>query len=278
MLRLPGLAVPPRLGPGRFASRAAITGGVVLSAPLLTGKRVFVTGGSRGLGRAFCERFAREGADIAFNFLQDEKSAAETVKLIEGHGRKALCYKASITDAGALDKAARELEVVWGAAVDILVNNAGISQVLPLSLMDEEDWDAVMDTNVKGAFLAVRAFARGMIRRKSGVVLNIGSLAGERPIESPVHYAASKAALRGMTEALCKEFSRHNIRVNCLAPGLLDDGVARHLPPDKRKDYEDHVPLGRVGTVEEVAGLAAFMVSDRNSYMNGATVVADGGL
>ena len=244
---------------------------------LLAGKRVVVTGGSRGLGRALCRRFAEEGADVAFNYARDDEAAAETRALVEKAGRRCAAWKVAVTDAAGLDKAARELETAWGG-VDALVNNAGISQVLPLALMDENDWDGVMDVNAKGAFLAIRAFARGMIRRKSGVLLNVGSLAGERPIESPAHYAASKAALRGLTESLCKELSRHKIRVNCLAPGLLDDGVARHLPDDKRDDYVSHVPLGRVGTVAEVAGVAAFMNSDRASYLNGATLVADGRL
>lgn len=249
-----------------------------MSAPLLLpGKRVFVTGGSRGLGRAICARLAREGADVAFNYARDDDSAAGTKAAIEAAGRRALSFKVSVADAAGLDRASRELDAAWGG-VDALVNNAGISQVLPLALMDESDWDGLMAVNLKGSFLAIRAFVRGMIRRKAGVVLNIGSLAGERPIEAPAHYSASKAALRGLTESLCKELSRHKIRVNCLAPGLLDDGVARHLPEPKLRDYVDHVPLGRVGTVAEIAGCAAFMLSDRASYLNGATIVADGGL
>lgn len=248
-----------------------------MSAALLPGRRVFVTGGSRGLGRAICARLALEGADVAFNYARDEDSARETVAMIESAGRRALSFKVSVVDAAGLDRVSRELDASWGG-IDALVNNAGISQALPLALMDETDWDGLMAVNLKGSFLAIRAFVRGMIRRKSGALLNIGSLAGERVIESPAHYAASKAALRGLTESLCKELSRHNIRVNCLAPGLLDDGVARHLPEPKLRDYVDHVPLGRVGTVAEIAGCAAFMISDRASYLNGATIVADGGL
>ncbi|MBI5200738.1 MAG: SDR family oxidoreductase [Elusimicrobia bacterium] len=244
---------------------------------LLEGKKAVVTGGSRGLGRAFCVRFAQEGADVAFNFSSDEQGAAETAKAVEAHGRRAMAVKASVVDEKAMDALAARVEKEWGGA-DILVNNAGISQPLPIALMEGSDWDTVMDVNVKGAFLATRALARGMVRRKKGAILNIGSLAGERAIESPVHYAASKAAMRGFTEALCKEFSRHGIRVNCLAPGLLDEGVGKNLPDHRLAEYVKHVPLGRIGTVDEVAAFAAFLVSDRNAYMNGETVLMDGGL
>jgi NAD(P)-dependent dehydrogenase (short-subunit alcohol dehydrogenase family) len=121
-----------------------------------------------------------------------------------------------------------------------------------------------------------RAVLRGMFRRKTGVILNLGSLAGVRMIEAPVHYYTSKAAIKGFTEALAKEVARHNVRVLCLAPGLLEDGVGRNLPDHKRDDYLHHCALGRVGTFAEVAEFAAFLVSDTNSYQSGATVVMDG--
>lgn len=244
---------------------------------LLKGKRALVTGGSRGFGRALCERFAAEGADVAFNYSSDEKGAAETLQRLQAGGRRALAFKVSVLDEAGLMKMAEDIESEWGG-IDALVNNAGVSQPLPFSLMEGADWDGVMDVNTKGAFLATRAAARGMIRRKAGVILNIGSLAGEKAIEAPVHYAASKAAIRGFTESLSKEFSRYRIRVNCLAPGLLDDGVAAGLPEHRLKEYLKHCSLGRVGTVEETAKFAAFLVSDRNSYMNGETIVMDGGL
>jgi NAD(P)-dependent dehydrogenase (short-subunit alcohol dehydrogenase family) len=171
----------------------------------------------------------------------------------------------------------KDIEDTWGG-IDILVNNAGISQNLPLALMEEEDWDRVMDLNVKGTFLTSKAVIRGMIRRKSGVILNVGSLAGERMIEAPIHYCASKAAIRGMTEAMAKEVARYNIRVLCLAPGLLEDGVGRNLPDYKLAEYLKHVSLGRVGCFDEVARFASFLVSDANSYMTGETVVIDGGV
>jgi 3-oxoacyl-[acyl-carrier protein] reductase len=244
---------------------------------LLDGKRVLVTGGSRGLGRAICARFAAEGADVAFNYASDDEGAAETVAAIEETGRRARACKVSVLDAPGLTRMVRELEAAW-EGIDVLVNNAAVSQPLPIALMEEDDWDLVMDVNAKGPFLVTRPVLQGMIRRKRGHVLNIGSLAGVRLIEAPIHYCASKAAVKGFTEALAKEVARYNVRVNCLAPGLLDEGVSRNLPEHRLREYLKHVALRRRGTLEEVARFAAFLVSDRNSYMNGATVVMDGGL
>jgi 3-oxoacyl-[acyl-carrier protein] reductase len=144
--------------------------------------------------------------------------------------------------------------------------------------MEEEDWDRVMDVNVKGTFLTSRAALRGMIRRKRGVVLNVGSLVAVRMMEAPVHYCASKAAIKGLSEALAKEVARYGIRVLCLAPGLLEDGVGRNLPDYRLADYLRHCSLGRVGGLAEVARFAAFLVSDANSYMSGETLVIDGGV
>jgi 3-oxoacyl-[acyl-carrier protein] reductase len=244
---------------------------------LLEGKAAVVTGGSRGLGRALCVEFAAQGADVAFNYSSDAEGAEETLAAIAAAGRRGLAFKVSVLDPDGLDRMAGEIESAWGK-IDVLVNNAGISQPLLLPLLEEADWDKVMDINVKGQFLAVRAMIKGMHRRKRGSILNIGSLAGIRLIESPVHYAASKAAIKGFTQALAKEMARSNIRVNCLAPGLLEEGVGQSLPEHRLKDYLKHVSLHRLGTLAETARCAAFMVSDRNGYMNGETVVLDGGL
>lgn len=244
---------------------------------MLNAKRALVTGGSRGLGRALCEVFAAHGADVAFNYSSDREGAEQTLEKILGRERRGLAFQASVLDEAGLSRAVRQIEEQWGG-IDILVNNAGVSQPLPLPLMEEADWDLVMDVNVKGQFLTSRAVLRGMIRRRAGALLNISSLAGVRLIEAPVHYAASKAAIKGFTQALAKEVARYNIRVNCLAPGLLEEGVGQSLPEHRMKEYLRHVSLHRVGTLEEVARFAAFLVSDRNSYMNGETILMDGGL
>jgi len=214
---------------------------------------------------------------VAFTYTRDQDGAARAAEAVRAAGGEARAFAVSVLDVAATEAMVRELEQAWGG-LDVLVNNAGVSQNLPLALMEEEDWDRVMDVNVKGAFLTSRAVLKGMIRGKAGVILNIGSLAGTRMIEAPVHYCASKAALKGLTQALAKEVARYQIRVLCLAPGLLEDGVGRNLPEHRLADYLEHCALGRVGTFEEVARLAAFLVSDANSYMSGETVIMDGGL
>ena len=244
---------------------------------MLKGKNIWVTGGSRGLGQAMCECFSEYGANVAFNFHTDEAGAASTLNKIIQNSVKGLAFQSSVLDEEKMAATAKQIDANFGS-IDVLVNNAGISQPLPIALMDGDDWDKVMETNAKGQFLAVRAVLPGMMRRKSGVILNIGSLAGLRLIEAPVHYAASKSAVKGFTEALCKEVARYHIRVNCLAPGLLNEGVGQGLPEYRLKDYIKHVSLGRVGEISEVAKMAAFMVSDRNSYMNGEIMLMDGGL
>ncbi|MCI0412076.1 SDR family oxidoreductase [bacterium] len=244
---------------------------------LLEGKRALITGGSRGLGRALCAQLSLDGADVAFNYSSDKEGAAETAGAVEKNGRKSLNFQISILDAPGLNGMVKEIEQQWGG-IDILINNAGISQPLPIALMEESDWDSVIDVNAKGQFLAARAVLKGMIRRRNGAILNIGSLAGVRLLEAPVHYSASKAAVKGFTEALSKEVARYKIRVNCLAPGLLEEGVAQNLPEHRLREYLKHVALHRKGTLEEVAKFVAFLVSDRNSYMNGATIIMDGGL
>jgi len=243
----------------------------------LDGRRVLVTGASRGLGSTIAQTFAACGASVAFSYTRDEEGYRRTLAGIEQAGARGRGYKVSVLDAAGTEAMVKDLEQEWGG-VDILVNNAGITQNLPLALMEEEDWDRVMDVNVKGTFLTSRAVIKGMIRRKDGVILNIGSLAGTRMIEAPIHYCASKAAIKGLTSALAKEVARYRIRVLCLAPGLLEDGVGRNLPDHRLKSYLEHCALGRVGTFDEVARFAAFLVSDANGYMTGETVLMDGGL
>lgn len=244
--------------------------------PLLTSKRAFVTGASRGLGRAICTCFAKNGAQVAFTYSRDDEGAQKTLEAISEH-TEGQAFKVSVLDSKGTRQAVQKIYKTWGG-IDILVNNAGITQNLPIALIDEEDWDRVMDINVKGTFLTTHEVLRGMIRNKAGIILNIGSVAGMRLIDAPVHYCASKAAIAGFTMALSKQVARHSIRVNCLAPGLLDDGVGKNLPEHRLEDYLHHCSLSRVGTIDEVASYAAFLVSDENSYMNGEVVLMDGGL
>ena len=242
----------------------------------LEGRLALVTGGSRGLGRAICRALAREGAAVAFNYARDDKQAQAALAELRDAGARAWAFKVSVLDKAGLAQMVKGLEVETGQPIDVLVNNAGVGQVVPLALMEEEDWDRLMDINVKGAFLTSQAVLRGMVRLGRGRILNISSLAGVKMLQAPVHYCASKAALKGFTEGLAKELGRYGITVNCLAPGVLEEGVSANLPPAKKEEYLRNCALGRAGRFEEVAEVAAFAVSDANSYMNGATLVIDG--
>jgi len=244
---------------------------------LLDGRTAIVTGGARGLGRAICVALATDGADVAFNYLRDDEAAAATVAAITALGRRAWSFKVSVLDKAGLRAMAAEVVTATGA-IDVLVNNAGHGQVVPLALMEEEDWDRMLDTHVKGAFLATQAVLRTMIKQRRGRVLNVSSLAGVKMLEAPVHYSTAKAALKGFTESLAKEIGRYGITVNCVAPGVLDEGVSDHLPPARREEYLRHCAMRRLGRLDEAAAVVAFLASDRASYLNGSTIVVDGGV
>lgn len=244
---------------------------------LLEHDRCLVTGGSRGLGRAICLAFARHGARVAFTHASRDDDAEEVRKEVAELGAECLVFKGSVADGAHARAVMKEMAAQWGG-IDVLVNCAAITQVLPISLLDEEDWDLVMDVNVKGPYLFSRAALRHMIKAKRGHILNIGNFASERVIEAPIHYAASKSALRGMTEAMAREMGRYGIQVNLLAPGLLTEGMSQGLPQHRQREFVEQCAAGRLGDPAEVAELAAFMVSGANSLMSGAKVVADGGL
>ena len=243
----------------------------------LAGKRCLVTGGSRGLGRAIAVAFAREGADVAFTYRARKDAATETERLIAAEGRRVLSFQGDVSDGAHAKAVLKELVTAWGG-VDVLVNNAGVTEVLPIAMIDEGEWDQVIDSHVKGSYLFSRAALKSMIRQKSGVILSIGNFASGRVIESPVHYATAKAALRGFTEALAKEVGRHGIRVNLVAPGLLDTGLGKTLLPHRLDEYRAQAALGRTGTVEELATTCVFLASDAASFMTGVKLTVDGGV
>jgi len=244
---------------------------------LLEGKKALITGGTGALGKKLCEVFAREGADVAFNYLKQEAAAAEVVKSIEAHGRAARAFRVSVLDAAGVAAMTGSVADAFGR-IDILVTNAGTTQVLPFPLIEESDWDDLMDVNVKGPFIVTKEVVRRMIVRRSGAILNIGSIAGTRLLEVPVHYATAKAAVCGFTLSLAKELSRYGIRVNSVVPGMLDSGVAANVPAEKIREYLNYCAAGRPGRPEEVADMAAFLCSDRASYVNAQNIVVDGGL
>ena len=218
---------------------------------------------------------AREGAFVAFNYAKSDADADATLAAITAAGGRGSAHKVSVLDKPGLAALAKSLDTVHGK-IDILVNNAGFGQVVPLALMEESDWDDMLDTHVKGAFLTTQAVLRIMVRQRYGRIVNVGSLAGVKMMQAPVHYATAKAALKGFTESLAKEIGRYGITVNCVAPGILDEGVSDHLPPGRKEEYLRHCALRRVGRLEEAATMIAFIASERASYTNGATLVVDG--
>ena len=246
--------------------------------PLLLGKKCLITGGTRGLGLAIAKEFVKQGAtDIAVTYAGNEKDALEAERVLKEMGASPLIYRGSVCDSQHVLQTIKDLQARW-KTIDVLVNNAGILQIMPLALIEEKDWDKVMDVNVKGAFLYSQAVLRVMLKAKAGSILNIGTFSSERVIETPVHYAVSKSALRGLTEAFAKEVGRYGIRVNLLAPGALNEGVGRMLPKHRFDDYLKHSALGRIGDVQEIARFAAFLVSEECSFVTGSKSVLDGGI
>ena len=244
---------------------------------LLNDKVALVTGGSGSVGQATVRVLAREGCRVAFTYHSGGEAASRLEAELTAAGAMVRAFPLDVLDAKAAGTLAQTIEKDIGP-VDILVNNAGIAQIMPFAMIEEEDWDSVLDVNVKGLFLVTKAFARGMIRRKSGSIVNVGSLAGMRMLEVPVHYATAKSAVVGFTLSLARELGRYTVRVNAVVPGMLTDGVSRNIPAKQREEYNRYCTLSRAGTPEEVAELIAFLASPRSSYINGQAIFIDGGI
>jgi len=239
---------------------------------MLKGKTVFVSGGTGYLGSGICGLAAEYGAKVLFSYNRNEAEAAEVEKKTGGKA-----FRIDMRDvpamSGVVDRLARE-----NGPIDVLVNNAAVSNIMPLAMLEEEDVDQALDINVKGTLFLTRAFVKGMIASRRGAIVNIGSIAGNRILDVPITYAASKAAINGITYALTAELKRFNIRVNSVIPGMLDGGVSKGVPPGHREDFLKHCATGRPGTAREIAEVVCFLSSDRASYVNGQQIVVDGGV
>ena len=243
---------------------------------LLEGKRAFITGGTRGIGAAICEIFAREGADVAFNYNSRDDLAAQTIAKVEALKRRALSFKISVTDRLGLKKVTREIVEKWGG-IDILVNNAAINRGDNFATTTDRAWDEVINTNVGSLFAVTKPIYKQMIRQRKGSILNITSIGALRALPTAVHYATSKAAMVGFTKCLSREAGTFGVKVNAIAAGIFDTELAQELPERLLQMHQFWASAGRMGRPEELAEYAAFMVSDRNSFMNGEVVIVDGG-
>ena len=243
---------------------------------LLEGKRAFISGGTRGIGAAICEVFAREGADVAFNYNSRDDLAAEVRAKIEALGRRALSFKVSVTDRLGMKKVTREIVELWGT-IDVLVNNAAINRGDNFATTTDRAWDEVIHTNIDSLFAVTKPIYKRMIRQRSGSILNITSIGALRALPTAVHYATSKAAMIGFTKCLSREAGTFGVKVNAIAAGIFDTELAQALPERLLQMHAFWASAGRLGRPEELAEYAAFMVSDRNSFMNGEVVIVDGG-
>lgn len=244
---------------------------------LLEGKRAFVSGGTRGIGAAICDVFAREGADVSFNYHSRDDLAAEVKSKVESYGRRSLGYKVSVTDRLEMKRIVREIVSEWGG-IDILVNNAAVNKADNFVTTTEKSWDWVIDTNVNSLFAVTKPIYKQMIRQRGGKILNITSIGAISALPTSVHYATSKAAMIGFTKCLSREAANFNITVNAVAAGIFDTDLGNTLPARLLEAHENWVSLSRLGKPEELAEFAAFMCCDRNSYMNGDVIIVDGGV
>ena len=243
----------------------------------MTGKTAVVTGGSRGIGRAICLELARRGANVVFSYAGNTAAAEETLAALKELGVEARAVQGDVADASAvktlMDTAVKEL-----GGLHILVNNAGITRDNLAMMLKEEDFDAVIATNLKGAFLCMKAAARPMMKAKYGRIINLSSVVALRGNPGQINYCASKAGIIGMTKSLAKELGGRGITVNAVAPGYIATNMTAALPEAAREAMLASIPVGRAGKPEDVAAAVAFLASDEAAYITGQVLSVDGGM
>ena len=244
---------------------------------LLAGKTALITGATRGIGRAIALRFAAEGADVAFTYRSQHEAAQSLVSELEAMGVRAKAYTSDAASFEDAHKVVEDVKETFGR-IDVLVNNAGITKDGLMMRMDEAQWDAVIDTNLKSAFNFIHACTPVMARQRSGSIISMSSVVGVSGNAGQCNYSASKAGLIGLTKSMAKEMGPRGIRANCIAPGFIATDMTGALPENVRQEWEMQIPLRRGGTPEDVAGVAVFLASDLAGYVTGQVVNCCGGM
>lgn len=243
----------------------------------LTGKVALVTGGSRGIGRAIALTLAAHGADIAINYAGNTAAAEEVKAAIEAMGRKAILVQGSVAETDGVQAIVNQVVKELGR-LDILINNAGITRDGLLMRMKEADWDAVMETNLKGVYNCSKAVMRTMMKQKSGRIVNMASVVGEMGNAGQANYAAAKAGVIGFTKSLAKEVASRGITVNAVAPGFIATDMTSVLTDEQKAEMARTIPLGRAGQPQDVANAVLFLVSEEAAYITGQVLNVDGGM
>ena len=243
----------------------------------IKGKRVLVTGSSDGIGKAIAIRLANEGADVVINYRSNSDSAQKIVSEIVALGSKSTAIMADVSDNNQVNGLIKSAIDFMGG-IDILINNAGVTRDNLILRMSEDDWDFVIDSNLKSAFLCTKAVLPQMLKQRSGRIVNISSIVGLNGNPGQANYTSSKAGLIGLTKTTAKEVASRSITVNAIAPGFIVTKMVEGLSPEVLKEIEKRVALGRLGNTEDVAGTVAFLVSEDASYITGQVISVDGGL
>ena len=241
------------------------------------GKVALVTGGSRGIGRACAVAFARRGASVVLSYASNEGAAQEAVRLCLAEGARAKAIRLDVADTAACAEAVEAVVAELGR-LDVLVNNAGVAIDGLVMRVKDEDWGRQLDTNLRGAFALIRAASRPMMKQKGGAIVNLTSVVGEMGNAGQAAYAATKAALIGLTKSVARELASRNVRVNAVSPGYIDTDMTASLPEAAKQKMSEMIPLGRLGSAEDVAAAVAWLCSDQASYVTGEVLRVNGGM